>query len=78
MAAGKSAAAPAVENKAVGFVPAVSFLGFPDGVTGKWYHAGKHDSAPAEYVELLRAKGLVIEPATTPATGADNIESEEK
>lgn len=46
-------------KKAVGFVPAVTFQGYPDGVKPVWYRKGERSRAPAEYVDLLRAKGLV-------------------
>lgn len=58
-------------DKTVGFVPAVTFLGFPDGVTGQWFAAGKQEAAPKEYVDLLRAKGLLADVAV-------DDESEEK
>lgn len=57
-----------------GFVPAVTFLGFPDGVTDTWYYAGKQESAPKEYVDILRAKGLLM----PDAVAAIDDESEEK
>lgn len=70
-------AASGATSKTVGFVPAVTFMGFPDGVTGIWYRAGHGDSAPEEYVKLLRSKGLVADEAADEAAHAAD-ESEEE
>jgi hypothetical protein len=55
------------KQQMVGFVPAISFEGYPDEVTRTFYAAGKPAEAPATYVELLRRKGLVADniPDTT-------------
>lgn len=68
-------AAPAAIDETVGFVPAVTFLGFPDGISGRWFGAGKQEEATAEYVELLQAKGLLVADA---AVAENATEKEEK
>ncbi|MUZ53025.1 hypothetical protein GOZ97_07405 [Agrobacterium vitis] len=54
------------------FVPAVSFLGYPDGSTEVHFVAGV-ESAPvtAEFATLMRAKGLVADSKTTNEAAAD-------
>jgi hypothetical protein len=42
------------------FIPEVSFTGYPDGKTKTKFTAGtKSAPVPADYLELLREKGLV-------------------
>jgi hypothetical protein len=55
------------------FTPAVTFLGYPDDVTPVNYEEGMPAEASAEYVALLRRKGLVADPvpvAPEPTTEA--------
>jgi hypothetical protein len=51
--------------KTVSFVPAVSFLGFPDDVAPVNYLAGAPAETTPEYLKLLKSKGLVADPATS-------------
>ncbi len=42
------------------FVPAVSFIGYPDGKTPVQFIAGVECApVPAEFAQLMRAKGLI-------------------
>jgi len=47
--------------KKITFVPAVSFTGFPDDVKTKFTAGVESAPIPADYLELLREKGLVDE-----------------
>lgn len=43
------------------FVPDVSFTGYPDGIETKFTAGEESAPMPAEFIELMRTKGLVRE-----------------
>lgn len=46
----------------VTFVPAIDFLGYPDGKTRIDFKAGEESPpVPAEYAALIRSKGLAVD-----------------
>ncbi len=52
--------APAALPAPQTFVPAISFTGYPDGVTETNFVAGQESQlVSAEFIELVRSKGLI-------------------
>lgn len=56
----------------VTFIPAIDFLGYPDGKTRIDFKAGKESPpVPADYAALMRKKGLVADKKTTAQASGD-------
>lgn len=64
--------APSKAPETTTFIPAIDFLGYPDGKSRIDFKAGQESPpVPAEYAALMREKGLVADTKTTAKASDD-------